>query len=196
MSNIFNDPSNDAAIQAIGDAIESAAGKICQEIDPKEFNPRAETYILRESPHDFCNRFFHDEIEGMNFEIIEYQDVPDLISYAGTRGWLYGYICAEDQVSQTTPNQNDKKSNQYDENKKSSSEQSNDQKNSTGKTEEAAKSKSDPDGKTDESEGPESTDKEELLQKLRGSIGWPLVIGIAIGAGIAIIACVIIDWLM
>ena len=107
MSNISNNPSNNAAIQAIEDAIRIAAQKVCRDpkVDLENFDPWAKGDPLTQSSHDFCGQLFDGEIAKMNLRILKNQDMPDVISYSGTRGWLYGYSCAQDEANPVISNQ-------------------------------------------------------------------------------------------
>ena len=90
--------SNNDPYEAIESAIKSASQKVCEKVDLKKFEPFAETYTFNESSHDFCNRFFSAEIAAKRRQIPKGQQTPNLVSYAGTRGWLHGYSCAQDKA--------------------------------------------------------------------------------------------------
>ena len=90
--------SNNDPYEAIENAIKRASQKVCKKVDLKKFEPFAETYIFNKSSHDFCNRFFSTEIAAKKHQIPKGQQEPDLVSYAGTRGWLHGYSCAQDKA--------------------------------------------------------------------------------------------------
>lgn len=178
MTNISNDPSNDAAIQAIEDAIHIAAQNVCH--DPKvnleNFDP------LTQSSHNLCGESFDDEIKGMNFEIFEYQDIPYWISYAGTRGWLNGYSCARDEANPVISNQagNITRLNR---------ELSDTQNNLTQKTKEANKLEVKLESKTAQLNNLRSTEKGELYRKLQWAkyCCWGLVAALAVAIVIIII---------
>ena len=99
MSNIFKNHANKAAIQAIEEAIGNASDEICQKVDLKNFDPWEQGVPLTQSSHDFCGKFFDGEIAAKKHQIPKNQQTPDFISYAGTRGWLHGYFCAQDEAN-------------------------------------------------------------------------------------------------
>ena len=181
MSNIFGKKAD----KAIESAIKSASQKVCPRVDLDDFDP------WNQKSQKDCHKRFDGEIRNKRHEISQDQDALVLISYSATLGWLYGYSCAQYEALSTISAEDDAISNQYDENKKSGHEQSNDRGNNTGKTEKAAKSKSDPDGKTDESEELESTDDGQLHQKLRRAKGccWGLALAIVVA-----IIIILSDW--
>ena len=187
MSNI----SSKKADKAIQKAIDKASYKVCQQVNLDDFDP------WNQKSQNGCRQFFDREIDKENQKISEDQDALVLISYSATLGWLYGYSCAQEEALSTISAEDDDISYQDDEIERSSRYLSDAQEDLTEETEEPANSESSPDNDIVESEEPEATDKEGLLQKLRRAIGWPLgigiAIGIAIGAGITIIVCIIID---
>ena len=165
MSNISNNPSNNAAIQAIEDAIRIAARKVCH--DPKGnlkgFDPWEEGDLLTQSSQDFCNRFFSAEIAAKKRQIPKGQQTPNLVSYAGTRGWLHGYSCAQDKAKPVIEKLQET------------------QCNLNKKTEEANKLKN-------ELEKLESTDKGKLHRRLKFATFCCGVLFIVAAVAIAIIA--------
>jgi len=176
MSNIFNDDPYDA----IEEAIENASKKFCRKVNLDYFDP------WNQKSRKDCRKRFDREIGKKSRIISEDPDEIVLISYSATLGWLYGYSCAQEEALSTISAEDDETSYQDDEIEGSSSYSSDAQEDLTEETEEAANSESSPDNDFVESEEPESTDKERLLQKLQGAIGWPLGIGIAIGLAIGI----------
>ena len=103
MSNISNNPSNNAAILAIEDAIGKASVKICRKIGPGlDGDP------LIQDSHDFYRKFFAREAAKMNHRILNNQSMPDVISYAGTLGWLHGFSCARRKAESIMKEQNKK----------------------------------------------------------------------------------------
>ena len=170
------------ADKAIGEAIDKASKEFCRNVNLGNFG------LSNRKLRKVCHECFGGAIANKRQKISADQEAIYLIAYSATHGWLHGYACAQEEAFEIISSQDDEMSNQADGIEKSGHEQSNAQRNPT---EEAAKSKSDPDGKTDEPEELESTDDGQLHQKLRRA--KYLVIGIAIGVVITAIACIIID---
>ena len=101
MSDMFSNKTKEAIEKAIGNASE----KVCPKVNFENFDPRPEGGSIIRNSHDICRHFFDSEIANMNHQIPENQDLPDLISYAVTRGWLYGYSCAQDEANPVISNQ-------------------------------------------------------------------------------------------
>ena len=179
------------AEKAIEKAIDKASKKFCRKVNLDDFD------LSNRRLQNDCRQFFGGAMANERQNISEDQDALVLISYSATLGWLYGYSCAQEEALSTISAEDDDISYQDDEIERSSRYLSDAQEDLTEETEEPANSESSPDNDIVESEEPEATDKEGLLQKLRRAIGWPLgigiAIGIAIGAGITIIVCIIID---
>ena len=181
MSNISNDDPYDA----IEEAIDNASYQICPQVDLDDFD------LCNQRSQKDCRQVFYREIGKKSRIISEDQNALDLISYSATCGWLYGYYCGEQEALSTTSAEDDEISNQDYEIEKSGRELNNDRGNSTRKTKEAANSESSPDNNFVESEELESTDDGQIYQKPRRA--KYLFIGIAIGAVITAIVCIIID---
>ena len=98
MSNISRNPFDNANFQAVEKAIDIAAHAVCQQINPVNFDPWATGNFFAESSHYLCGQFFNAEIEKIDYKIFQNQQPPDFVSFAGTRGWLYGYSCAQDKA--------------------------------------------------------------------------------------------------
>ena len=98
MSNIFKNPFDNADFQAFEEAIGNASHEVCRKVDLQKFDPRAKGDPLTPSSHDFCGQFFTTEIEKIDYQIFRNQQAPDLVSFAGTRGWLHGYACAQEKA--------------------------------------------------------------------------------------------------
>ena len=178
MSDMFSKKAD----KAIGEAIDKASKEFCRNVNLDNFG------TWDQKSQNDCRQFFRNAIANKRQKISADQEAIYLIAYSATHGWLHGYACAQEEAFEIISSQDDEMSNQADGIEKSGHEQSNAQRNPT---EEAAKSKSDPDGKTDEPEVLESTDDGQLHQKLRRAKGccW----GLALAVVVAIII-ILSDW--
>ena len=188
MSNIFSNPSNNAAIQAIEDAIGNASDEICPQVDLENFDPWAKGDPLTQSSHDFCGQLFDDEVAKMDHRILNNQDMPDVISYSGTRGWLYGYSCAQKKASLVISNKNTEISTKNAEINRLNQELGNTQNNLTQKTKEANKLEVKLESKTDQYNKLNSTDKGKLYRKLQ----WAKYCCLGLVAALAVAIIIII----
>ena len=141
--------SNNDPYEAIESAIKSASDEICRKVDLKKFDPWAKGDPLTPSSHDFCGQFFDGRIKKMNHRILKNQNMPDVISYSGTRGWLYGYSCAQEKAKPVIKKLQET------------------QCNLNKKTEEADKLEVKLENKTDQFNKLKSTDKGKLYRKLQ-----------------------------
>lgn len=207
MSNIFKNPSNKAAIQAIEEAIDIASQKVCRDpkVDLENFDPWAKGGLLTDSSYLICHQRFEKEIKRAESSVGQNWHVLDLIARASTYSWLHGYACAREEALLTISAKNKeistKKAEISDKDKEISDKNAEIERqkrelgdtkiNLDNKTREAENSEIRPNSNKAESEETEPADEGQIYQKPRRANY--LFIGIVIGAVITAIVCIIID---
>ena len=193
MSNIFKNPSNSAAIQAIEDAIRIASQKVCRDpkVDLENFDPWAKGGLLTDSSYLICHQRFEKEIKRAESRVGQNWHVLDLIARASTYSWLHGYFCAQQKALLAISAKNKEISSKNAKIEKLEGELGDTKINLENKTEEAKNLNIRSNNTIVESEEPEPADDGQICQKPRRAKF--LFIGIAIGVIITAIACVIIN---
>ncbi len=193
MSNIFKNPSNNAAIQAIEGAIDIAAQKVCRDpkVDLENFDPWAKGGLLTDSSYLICHQRFEKEIKRAESRVEQNWHVLDLIARASTYSWLHGYFCAQQKALLAISAKNKEISSKNAEIERLDGKLRDSEINLCNKTREAENSEIRPNSNKAEAEEPEPADEGQIYQKPRRA--KYLFIGIAIGVVITAIACIIID---
>ena len=176
MSNI----SNNDPFDAIEDAIKSASYQICPQVDLdlKMFDP------LTQGSFNSCYPLFNNEIAAERHRISNDQYIIDQIKHTATWGWLHGYSCAQNEALLEISSKDTEISNKNTEINGLNQKLGNTQNDLTQKTKEATRLKA-------KLEQLQSSDPERRAKRWR--LSFLIAAAVAIGAGITIIVCVIIN---